>query len=201
MKRSKQIDLNLMRKRPLLSISKLAAAVGGAIALTGCGGNETDAKIYASIQDCKADIPSETGVCEAAYEQALAESERASPKYRSANDCAAEFGNCEVRHGSNGNSWFMPALGGFMLGQMLDGRRHSAPVYTGYGNLYGGYYGADGSRYGDFSRNTRVKSVKVDPKAFKPKPRVVRTISRGGFGSKAAAKSSWGGSRSSGWGG
>ena len=88
-----------------------------------------------------------------------------------------------------------------MLGQMLDGRRYSSPVYTGYGNLYGGYYGADGKRYGDYSRNSRVSNVKVDPDAFKSKPRVTRTISRGGFGSKAAAKSSWGGSRSGGWGG
>ncbi|MEH6469955.1 MAG: DUF1190 domain-containing protein [Halopseudomonas sp.] len=201
MKRTKQIDLQQMRKQPLYTVTKLAAAIGGVIALAGCGDNKVDAKIYASIDDCKNDNQGEADVCEAAYQRAVAESETTAPKYRSNNDCAAEFGNCEVRHDRNGNSWFMPALGGFMLGQMLDGRRYSSPVYTGYGSLYGGYYGADGKRYGDYSRNSRVSNVKVSPDAFKPKPKVTRTISRGGFGSKAAAKSSWGGSRSGGWGG
>ena len=201
MKRSKKIDLNRMRKQPLLTISKLAAAVGGALALSGCGSNSTDAKIYASVKDCRADRPDEAGVCETAYKQALAESERTAPKYRSGNDCSAEFGECVVRPDGHGGSWFMPALAGFMVGNMLDNSRRYTPVYTGYGRMYGGYYGADGTRYGDYSHRTRVKKVKVSSDAFKPKPKVTRTISRGGFGSKAAAKSSWGGSRSGGWGG
>jgi len=42
------------------------------------------------------------------------------------------------------------------------------------------------------------RKANVSKKAFEPKPAVKRTISRGGFGSKVAAKSNWG--KSSGWG-
>ncbi len=202
MKRSKQIDLGRMRKQPLLQLTKLAAAVGGVIALSGCGSDETAAKIYANIDACRTDNPDDLEGCDAAYQQAVAESAKTAPRYDNASLCEAQFGRC-VQGQDSGGSWFMPALAGFMVGQMLDGRRDSSPVYTGYGRLYGGYYGADGSRYGDFSRNARVSTVNVDRDAFKPKPKpkVTKTLSRGGFGSTAVAKSSWGGRRSGGWGG
>lgn len=212
MKRTAFIDLDRMRKKPAFELTRLATLVGGAIALTGCGSDNTEARIYPSTDACKADYPEHVEVCEAAYRQAVAEAAKTAPKFRTENDCEAEFGQCV----SNGNNWFMPALAGFMLANVLDdlddrrrcppgayasygGCRYSTPVFTGYGRLYGGYYGSDGTLYGKV-RPGKFTTVKVDRDAFKPKPAVTRTLSRGGFGSKAAAKASWGSSRSS-WGG
>ncbi len=48
----------------------------------------------------------------------------------------------------------------------------------------------------------RTSTYKVSKSSLKPKPVVTKTVSRGGFGSVASAKSSWGGGKRSGsWGG
>jgi uncharacterized protein YgiB involved in biofilm formation len=229
MKRTKTIDLALMRKQPAIKVAKLSAAIAGVVAMTGCDGSREEGKIYRSLNDCKYNNPGQETICEAAYEEALRESALMAPKYRDEEDCRFEFGDCRSGVDPAGNSWFMPALAGFMVGNLVDfGRpdcpsgyyrshdrcRSVMPLYTGYGNLYGGYYDADGDRYGDYSSSKRVQKVKVKIKVNKEqryqtkrdqpkKPAVTRTLSRGGFGSTAAAKSSWGrasGSRSGSWG-
>lgn len=212
MKRTRFIDLKAMRKQPVFAFSKLATVIGGALALGGCGGNDrTEAEIYRTLEACKDANPEQEQICETAYRTALEAAAQTAPRYANRADCAAEFGDCVAAESERGNSWFMPAVAGFMVAQALDGSgrrcptgaystalgcRYIQPVYTGYGALRGGYYGSDGTRYGDVGR-TRVK---VDPDALKAKPKVARTLSRGGFGSKAAAKSSWGGGSRS-WGG
>jgi len=206
MKRSKNINLERMRKTKPLKFKPIAAAVATAL-LVSCGNNTREAQIYTSVEDCKVKNPSLIQECEQAYQSALQESANSGPKYSSERNCEAEFGNhnCVPYRAPTGNNWFMPALAGFMFAQMLDRNRdyyyyNSSPVYTSYSRhspFYGRWTTVDGNMYGSVSRRT----VRVDNDAFKPKPKVTKTISRGGFGSKVAAKSSWGGSTRSGWGG
>ncbi len=205
MKRTQSINLERMRKRRIspYSFKPLALAVA-AITLVACSSNTREAKIYKNVAHCVDDNPELEQECEVAYQQALAQSARSGPKYSREAICFEEFGpnNCVPYAAPNGQNWFMPAVAGFMLAQALDRRSYvSSPLYTSYSPfspLYGRWSTVDGNSYG----KQRYGSIRVGEDAFKPKPAVTRTISRGGFGSTVAAKSSWGGSSSrGGWGG
>ncbi len=201
MKRTRKIDLGAMRKQYDLPKARLLpVAIATILAVSGCSNEpEQQADIFKSVAECKAQMPDTPEVCEQAYAEAQREAARTSPRYNSMRDCAAEFGQDQCRgYSSGGSSWFMPAIAGFMIGNYV-GRRSYQPVYTGYGSMYGGWYGADGVRYGSTGRS----SVRVPERAFKAKPTVTRTISRGGFGSSVVARS-WSSSSSRGrssWGG
>lgn len=205
MKRSRRQLLTRMSQR----IGKPAgAAIAGSVLLSACGQSDPDVLVYQSPEDCSNANPEQAEQCQAAYQQALAESADTAPKYNRQHDCEADFGggNC-VPYQYQGNSWFMPAMAGFMFGRMLDRDRYiHHPVYTSY-NPYSPYYGhwttAGGYRMGKASYGKRMP---VSREALQSKPKVTRTISRGGFGSSAQAKSSWSSSkksssRSRGWGG
>jgi uncharacterized protein YgiB involved in biofilm formation len=56
---------------------------------------------------------------------------------------------------------------------------------------------ADGTVIGKAGQST----YRVNKSAMKAKPTATRTISRGGFGAMASAKSSWGRGKTGGWGG
>lgn len=208
MKRSKNINIENMRgfAQRRVRVKPLAFAIAAAT-LVACSSREP-VVVYENAAQCAAQNPGRDAECEAAYTQAAETAVASGPKYNSLADCRAEFGaqNCVAQEGPSGQSWFMPAMAGFMLGQALDGggrRYQSAPLYTSYASrspAYGRWTTVDGTSYG--SRNNRT--FKADKDAFKPKPAVTRTMSRGGFGSTVAAKSNWGGSqgrRSGGWGG
>ncbi|GAA3544759.1 DUF1190 domain-containing protein [Zobellella aerophila] len=190
MKRSKRLLLSRMADR----IGKpVGAAIAGSVLLSACGNNDTEVQVYRSADDCRGDNPSLAEQCQASYQQALAEAAETAPKYDLRQDCEADFGggSC-VPYQYQGNSWFMPAMAGFMFGRMLDRDRYiNTPVYTSR-NPYSPYYGhwstANGYRLGKASYGKRMP---VGKEALAPKPKVTRTISRGGFGSTAQAKSSW----------
>lgn len=184
MKRSQFIDLNRMRKQPAFQLTKVAALVGGTLALSGCGFQE-DATIYSSLEACKAEKPDQVQTCELAYQQAMEEAKQTAPRYRGERDCEAEFGNCVGAYDNRGNSWFMPMMAGFMLGNSFN-----RPVYSGVGRYSGSYYGGDGTNYGKVGSRS---STKVSVSSFREKSAPARTMSRGGFGSKVSARSSWGG--------
>lgn len=207
MKRSQSINLAAMRKQVahVVRAKPLALAVATAT-LMACSSSKP-ATAYQSIDDC---VNSQAGTqdeCQAAYDNAIAEAQKSGPKYGNVNDCAAEFGagQCTEYRGSNGQSWFVPAMAGFLLARALDsGNRynHSAPLYTSHSRgspFYGQWSAVDGQTYG----SVRNRDLKVSKRAFEPKPAVKTTLSRGGFGSKVAAKSNWGGGgkKSGGWGG
>ena len=205
MKRSSFLDLNLMRKHTrTFVLAPISLAV-----LTACSAPRAEQVIFVSyIDDCAEKTSLSEADCEAAYQQAVADAETTAPRYRNLRDCESEFGSCEQRSG-----FFMPFMAGYIvsgivggLGDSLDrNRRYTnsfpAYIYRGRGSLRNRLMTADGFIIGAPGRS----SYRVSREALKPKPAVTRTISRGGFGATASARSNWGsarfGSFSSSWGG
>lgn len=210
MKRSKSINLERMRKGSRLFTAKpLALGVASALML-GCTAKEK-VHIVESVQQCTQLDGYDQASCEAAYQKALQEAKRTAPRYVNLRACENEFGeaNCVSVSENRGGNWFIPAMAGFMVGQVL---HRNDPHYYGYGySPYQPLFSYSGSRYSAATHLTTAdgmkigrpgSSVSVSKSSFKPKPSVTRTMSRGGFGSKVSAKSSWGGGKSGGgWGG
>lgn len=207
MKRTKSINLERMRKvSRQFHLAPLSVAFAG-MTLAGCS-DTRKAVVFTDVEQCTAENPDLEQECRAAYEEALAKAEKTAPKYRSMRDCESDFGShtCINTQSSQSSNIFMPAMAGFMFARAIDNNRYANryennPVFTSNAYrspLYGHWVSSDGYRYG----SNRTRKVTVDSGAFKPKPKVTRTMSRGGFGSTVAAKSSWGGSSSrGGWGG
>lgn len=201
MKRSRSIDISAMRKTAGMTVAAkpLALAIAAAT-LSGCSSKEPTT-VYKDVQECVAANAGTQEECQQAYEEAREEAKRTGPKFANRNDCEHNFGagQCQ-QYRSGGQSIFMPMLAGYVLAGAIndigDSRRYrsAAPLYTRYGD----WVSPDGQTYG----SSYTRNVKVSKKTFEPKPAVTKTMSRGGFGSKVAAKSNWGGSRrSGGWGG
>ncbi len=204
MKRTKHINLEMMRKDPEKRFLQRHLALGMAVAtLAGCS-NQEEVSIVNSVAECAANTELNIGECEAAYQKALDEAERTGPKYNSNAQCETEFGPGQCTQSRSGGI-FMPMMTGFMVGQMLSGNnryRGSSfnPVYRynrPNSSLHNRIMTADGTVIGTSGQ----RSYRVDKSTMKAKPTATRTISRGGFGSVASAKSNWGGGRSSSWGG
>jgi uncharacterized protein YgiB involved in biofilm formation len=201
MKRTKHINLNNMRKG--FNVKPLALGVASVI-LSGCGGEKEDATIYTSLEDCKQDYPDAIERCEAAYQTAVEEAMRTSPRFSSEYDCEHEFGPNQCQYVNNGSgSFFMPFMAGYMVSSLLSPNRYySQPLYTSYSYnspFRSRWVTADGYV---FDGDIRKRKYRVNKSVYKPKPTVNRTMKRGGFGSSVRAKSSWGSSsRKGGWGG
>jgi len=200
MKRSKNINLNFMRKVPRKGFMFNTLALGVAVALTGCSQSE-QVQVVKSVEDCQASTDLTIDQCEAAYQKALLEAERTGPKYNNISSCEAEFGYDQCRRSNSG--FFTPFMTGYLVSSVIGnmGRQAYNPVYT-YNRPYSKYNNnimtADGTILGRDGRS----SYKVSKSTVsKRKPAVSRTVSRGGFGSVASAKSSWGGGSKSSWGG
>lgn len=200
MKRSRSINVSVMRKTVYQSVpaKPLALAIAAAT-FAGCSSNEP-AVVYKTVQECVEASAGSQEQCQQAYDEALTEAQRTGPKFANRNDCEYNFGAGQcTQHNSGGQSIFMPLMAGYVLGQVIDGVRdnarygRSAPLYSSYGD----WVGTSGRNYG----SAYDRRIKVSKKTFEPKPAVTKTMSRGGFGSKVAAKSNWGGKKSGGWGG
>ncbi len=194
MKRTKEIDLATMRKSAARkTTSAKSVMLTGTLLITGCGSSGQEAVVYTTAEQCIVENPDSRTECEKAYDNAISEAERTAPKYNSQRTCETEFGYNQCVQSQSNSGWFLPALGGFMVGRLTGGGYdygRPSPVF-GYQNSW---VGADGTSYGGRSD----RRVNVSKEAFKSKPTTARTISRGGFGSKIQAKSSWGSSRSRG---
>ena len=205
MKRTKFINLEGMRKsRTLFALKPITIGITAAI-LAACGDNRQEVKVVTSVEDCVANTSFDLEQCEVAYRNALAEAEKTGPKYSSLRSCESEFGDNQCIATSN-NSFFMPLMAGFLINELLFDRDRR--YYGGYYNPVYRYYRpysqhhnlmmmADGTSLGKYGK----RSYKVSKSATKQKPMITRTVSRGGFGSVASAKSSWGKSSSKSWGG
>ncbi|MGY5452378.1 DUF1190 domain-containing protein [Agarivorans sp. MS3-6] len=199
MKRSKFINLAAMRKlpaaKPSFLVKPLVVAVSAAM-LSACSEPQDDAIVIESVDDCVTKTTLNQQQCVAVYQNAEAEAARTAPKYNNRQDCEETFGYEGCRASSNGI--FTPIMYGYLFGRMMDTSRPSSVYkYNQRGSSYrDSIITADGSVIGKAGQ----RGYKVNRSAYDSKPTVTRTVSRGGFGAKASAKSSWGGSKSS-WGG
>lgn len=200
MKRSSNINLFRMKKshskfllRPLY--------LGIAATLAACSSNTEEVKIIKNPQQCEEETTLTAQECEIAYQKAVEEAARTAPKYANISECEAEFGyrNCSQH---SGTGFFMPLMTGFLLSELLSDRRYYKPVYT-YRGSRSNYRDRIMTSNGAVLSRNNSGTFHVSKDTLKKKaPTVTKTVSRGGFGSKASAKSSWGGGGSSrGWGG
>ena len=167
MKRSRSARLLLMGVTPL--------------ALTACGEPPQEAMLYPDVAACISAGVQTREQCESAEQAALAEAERNAPRYQNRADCIADFGADQCRSTSNG--FFMPFMTGFLIARALDGSTRLQPLYRPRGGEY--------STSGGYSVGRQPGRVIVDDAATKPQRAI--TQSRSGFGSRAAARGSWGG--------
>ncbi|MFT2111270.1 DUF1190 domain-containing protein [Marinomonas sp. 2405UD68-3] len=202
MKRSKYINLDSMRKvKPSFPLMRPLTLAVASVTLAACSDSTEEVQIVSSVDDCQASTTLTQDQCEVAYQQALIEAERTGPKYNSQAACEAEFGYDQCNRSSQG-SFFTPFMAGFLVSNLLDSGRNRSynPVYRypkSSSFSKDRIMMADGRVLG----NVGQRSYKVDSSNLKPKPTATRTVSRGGFGSVASAKSSWGGGKKSSWGG
>ena len=183
-----------MKRSTSLRLTLMTVAVPAA--LGACSDPPTTGTVLDSLEECRsrADLHVTLQECEAAYRSALADHQRLAPRFENAADCNEEFGNCSP-YNENGHSYFIPAMGGFLLGYAL-GDRSDRGYYYGYGGSTPLYR----TRRGDFLRASGdwVSSSKGSVRGaegYTHAPARAVTVSRGGFGSSSAARSSFGGGR------
>lgn len=207
-KRTRNIQLERMRKNPSIRrMAPVAAVIGASLSMTACSSKEPVIMV-SSIDDCKSKTNLSEAQCEFAYQQALQEAQRTAPKFQAERDCEDNFGFHNCVQADQG--YFMPVMAGFLVAEVIDeigdaySSRYYSPVYR---NKYREPVLADGSglSYGSGGYSSYRVSKKANspqPTVSKVHPKGTKTISRGGFGSTASAKSSWGGGSSSrSWGG
>ena len=173
-----------MKKRT----TAITLAILGALAMSSCAPEEPKtASTYTDIGQCISD-GNDKGTCEKALASAKADAEKNAPKFASAAECSAQFSNCTQ---SASGGWFMPALMGYMVGNMMsNGSRGYAPAPV--------YYDRDRRATtvtpiagGGYARNSAPQSYssKVAARSAASSSRAT-TSSRGGFGGRSAGASS-----------
>ncbi|QSX78126.1 DUF1190 domain-containing protein [Agrilutibacter solisilvae] len=198
-----------MKRSSNLRLTLMAVAIPAALA--GCESAPTG-QVLADAHDC--DLQTEVAPleCRAEYDRARLEHERIAPRFESSSQCNEQFGQCTEITNELGQPNWIPPMTGFLLGyvasDLVNSRREDCrrnPDQSDCRTGGGGYYRIGGSsplyrdyRSGDYLKpNGDVASDrlgKVTGKAGNTAPpaRAI-TISRSGFGSSSAARSSFGG--------
>ena len=210
MKRSKKVALMLMVPATTLLMA-------------GCGEEREQAMVFNSPDECVQSGLSTQEQCSANFVAAKAAHPEVAPKYKDKAECEADFGagHCETapQRTEHGSSMFMPMMMGFLAGQMMN--RPSASQFTqpnaaqqnagGQPAKPGAGAGAGGGFASRFESQPLYKSrndstfrtgnntpiatqsglTSVKPSQIQPRPGNV--VSRGGFGSQAATRGSFGG--------
>ena len=188
MKRSRALTLVLMAPIPVL--------------LAGCDDTPQDMTrkgFYTDIAACEKDGNAHD-VCQKALDSASNLHANNAPKYKTRDECIAEFGEL-CRERTNESGFWSPLMTGFLLSQLLSPGRpvsylDSSPIYRlrngGYTQYDPSWSSGSGGGYSSYGTSTTrgYQSVSVTPN------RAV-TVSRSGFGSVASARSGWGGKSSS----
>ena len=189
MKRSKSIKLVAMGLAPF--------------ALTACSQDPVDALVYKDVAECARDNRLPLTRCEDEYQRALYAHKNSAPKYDRQEACEQEYGvdRCEPLVTGGGN-YFIPIMAGFMAPMMMQrssgyrgGMVYTQPLYY-HRDHWGQYRTSDNYRIPG-----RSGQVQAPAKTQRPPSIKTRSVSRGGFGSKASARGGWGSSRSRSWGG
>ena len=175
MKRSRALTLVLMAPAPML--------------LAGCDSapdEQVRKGFYTDVAACVAD-GNAADVCQRAHDSADKANTASAPKYKSKEECIAEFGEL-CRERTNEAGFWSPLMTGFLISQLLSSGRPSYmdayPIYRlrsgqymqyddgrgGYGSSGGGYSGS----YGGSSSTARsYHSVDVTPNRAVTVSRVV----------------------------
>lgn len=163
--------------------SAISLAIVGALAMSGCTPTPQadEPTTYRNVTECVQDGKSQA-TCDKAFADAKAEAEKTAPKFASQAECAAQFGNCQQ---SASGGWFMPALMGYMVGNMMSnsGTRYvSQPVYVDRSgrDVTSSYNG------GRYTTSTAAPSASARAASRASAARSsASTSSRGGFGSSS----------------
>ncbi|HYG06203.1 MAG TPA: DUF1190 domain-containing protein [Stenotrophomonas sp.] len=189
MKRSRDLRLSLMRAGAVVALPAVLAS---------CDSAPPTGVVLSSSSDCYQlkDPHASTQQCLAAYDQAVAAHQRSAPRFETRYQCDEQFGSCTAVTGDNGQQTWIPPMGGFLLGYALGNMTGNRAVYsTGGLPLYrdyrsGRYYRPDGGL-----ASKRTGTVRGPAGSLSTPTRAI-TVSRAGFGSSAAARSTFGGGRS-----
>lgn len=175
MKRSRTLKLALMGVAPLL--------------LTGCGSSSKEsALVYKDVDSCAKDGVLPKDSCQYYYDRSWSEHMAQAPRYKDKKDCETDFSR-QCQQLSSGE--YIPTLEGFMVQQARSSSGSSSftviPLYMGSG----GYYRTPS--YDRMGSSYKQGKVVVDKeKTVKPSLKST-TMKRGGFGTRSAARGSWGG--------
>ena len=175
MKRSKKLKLALMGVTPLL--------------LAGCDSSSNKTTlIYKDVDSCAKDGVLDKDSCQYYYNRSWREHLAQAPKYNDKKSCETDFTN-QCQQISSGE--YIPTLEGFMVQQQARSGGGSSfmvlPLYLGSG----GYYRTPSyEKMGSGYKQGKVSASKE--KTVKPSLKST-TMKRGGFGTRSAARGSWGG--------
>ena len=177
MKRSTTLRLVIVGTAPLV--------------VSGCAESSGEALVYQDVASCAKDGVVSESVCLYQYNKAWTEHLRAAPRYDTESLCELDF-TAGCQQVSSGE--YIPTMQGFMLQAQGSAGRGSSftviPLYLGSGGFF------RTGTYDRVSSGYKQGKVAVDNKVLsKPsKPSLKSTtMSRGGFGSRSAARGSWGG--------
>ncbi|MFP1830158.1 DUF1190 family protein [Lonsdalea quercina] len=208
MKRTRNINYDRFRKSwRRFPLAPLTLAMGSVFMLSGCEKTDETVSLYQNADDCTRANPSMKDQCTTTYNNALKEAEKTAPKYRSQEDCAAEFGEAQCMQtpattASNQNapaqagmtaqphesgSFWMPLMAGYMMGRMMGGGGYAQqPLFSprsAASPANGQFVDASGKSYGSA---TSGRTITVPKTAMTPKPATTTTTMRGGFGESIA---------------
>jgi uncharacterized protein YgiB involved in biofilm formation len=158
-------------------------------------GAPQEVQLYSSVNECIAKSGLSIEDCRIAEQKARQESLKYAPRFDSQALCEEQYGasNC-IAQTANNQSFFMPLLTGFLIGQALDFDRPSRRYVPVYLNSRDGlYYTGSGAWLYSHKGAAGPNSYRIGTKGLeKPiaAPRVqnrATVVSRGGFGGRATA--------------
>ncbi|HED39436.1 MAG TPA: DUF1190 domain-containing protein [Chromatiales bacterium] len=180
MKRSRKLTLAVMGLAP--------------IALTACSEKPVDMLVYKTLNECGSDVYYSPQACKTEFDKALKTHRSAAPRYAKLSACESDFGRnrCESM-----GRFYLPMIAAYML---------PVPEQHRSGGYYGGGFGqplyrtrgGNSYRTGDnyeVGRSGKSGKISTVPSRTKAPSIKTKTVSRGGFGSQAAARGSWGGGK------
>lgn len=182
--------------------------LGGALVvmLAACGDATEEMKVYKTVDECIAET-NDRALCEGEKTAAQLNHEDSAPRFTDEQACKQEFESCAAVKGVDGSpSWFMPVLGGFVLGRLL-GQSSAQPVFydrKGYAYVRNlpqdmrrddnPYYSSSSTSYRGGTGSSGAQSVATSSSGYS---RVSSgsssgtiSVSRGGFGSSGHSSSS-----------
>ncbi|MDQ3288347.1 MAG: DUF1190 domain-containing protein [Pseudomonadota bacterium] len=174
-----------MKRSANLKLTLMAAAIPAA--LVGCEPAPPTGAVVTSVENCVATASMTLEQCQAAREEAQAKHDQVAPRFESAAECKEQFGDCTPVQHYGENRW-IPPMGGFLIGYAMGGGfGGGAPLYREYRT--GDYVKPSG----DIAANRPGKVTGARGSTATPARAI--TVSRSGFGSRSAARSSFGGGR------